>query len=81
MLNKEITTILDQYNNEDGIAHVITASLIRYYSVNGFYGKDVEISYLNYLKTIFADLWIPKIYCHIEIRFSPRSWKSFEKTS
>ncbi|HEF4887326.1 TPA: hypothetical protein SAQ42_001536 [Klebsiella oxytoca] len=55
MLNKETATILDQYNNEDGIAHVITASLIRYYSVNGFYGKDVEISYLNYLKTIFAD--------------------------
>lgn len=55
MLNKETTTILYQYNNEDGIAHVITESLIRYYSVNGFYGEDVEISYLNYLKTIFAD--------------------------
>ncbi|MEQ5053752.1 hypothetical protein ABN154_18380 [Klebsiella michiganensis] len=55
MLNKETTTILYQYNNEDGIAHVITKSLIRYYSVNGFYGENVELSYLNYLKTIFAD--------------------------
>jgi hypothetical protein len=44
MLNKETTTILDQYNNENGIAHVITESFIRYYSVNGFYGKDVESS-------------------------------------
>lgn len=55
MLNKETATILDRYNNEDGIAHVITESLIRYYSINDFYGKDVEISYLNYLKMIFAD--------------------------
>lgn len=55
MLNKEVASILDQYNNEDGITHVITESLIRYYSVNGFYGEDVEISYLNYLKTIFVD--------------------------
>lgn len=55
MLNKETATILDRYNNEDGIAHVITESLIRYYSVNGFYGENVEISYLYYLKTIFVD--------------------------
>ncbi|WP_411165302.1 hypothetical protein [Klebsiella oxytoca] len=55
MLNKETTIILDQYNNEDGVAHVITESLIRYYSVNGFYGENVEISYLHYLQKIFID--------------------------
>lgn len=54
MLNKKITTILDLYNNEDGIVYVITKSLIRYYSVNGYHYDQFQDNYLNYLRMIFS---------------------------
>ncbi|QTF07370.1 hypothetical protein HC231_05070 [Brenneria izadpanahii] len=54
MLNKEITTILNQYNNEDGIACLIAASLIRYYSVNSYHHDQFQDNYLNYLRMIFS---------------------------
>lgn len=59
MLNKEITTILNEHNNEDGISHVIAESLIRYYSVNGFNAEDFKNKYLNYLRTIFLNRQFP----------------------
>ncbi|MGR7334769.1 hypothetical protein ACU6ZE_00460 [Klebsiella aerogenes] len=54
MLNKEVASILDQYNNEDGIACLIAASLIRYYSVNGISHDQFQDDYQNYLRMIFS---------------------------
>ncbi|WP_437616240.1 hypothetical protein [Erwinia sp. V71] len=54
MLNKEINAILNIHNDEDGIASVITESLIRYYSVNGISHDQFQNNYLNYLRMIFS---------------------------
>lgn len=54
MLNKEINAILNIHNDEDGIANVITKSLIRYYSVNGISHDQFQDNYLNYLRMIFS---------------------------
>lgn len=54
MLKNEINAILNIHNDEDGIISVITESLIRYYSVNGFNHEQFQDNYLNYLKRIFA---------------------------
>ncbi|WP_145055427.1 hypothetical protein [Mixta calida] len=54
MLNKEMTDILNEYNDVDGITNIITKSLIRYYSVNGFNHDQFQDNYLNYLKIIFS---------------------------
>lgn len=53
MLNKEITAVLNEYNDVDGITNVITKSLIRYYSVNGISHDQFQDNYLNYLRIIF----------------------------
>lgn len=54
MLNKEITAILNKYNDVDDIANLITKSLIRYYSVNGFNSENFKDDYLNYLRMILS---------------------------
>ncbi|WP_289367385.1 hypothetical protein [Pantoea stewartii] len=54
MLKNEINAILNIHNDEDGIINVITESLVRYYSVNGFNHEQFQDKYLNYLKRIFA---------------------------
>ncbi|WP_337063629.1 hypothetical protein [Raoultella ornithinolytica] len=54
MLRNEVDTILNSYNNEDGIAKVITKSLIRYYSVNGISHDQFQDNCLNYLRIIFS---------------------------
>ena len=54
MLKNEIDTILNAYNNEDGITKVITESLIRYYSVNGINDEKFTDNYFNYLRNIFS---------------------------
>lgn len=54
MINREINAILNIHNDEDGIISVITESLIRYYSVNGFNHDQFQDNYLNYLRRIFA---------------------------
>lgn len=53
MLKNEIDTILNAYNNEDGITKVITESLIRYYSINDLNDEKLTDHYLNYLRTLF----------------------------
>ncbi|KNA28147.1 hypothetical protein QMA77_21105 [Pantoea ananatis] len=53
MLNKEITAILNKYNDVDGIANIITKSLIHYYSVNGLNRDHFKENYLNYLNRVF----------------------------
>lgn len=82
MQNKETTTILDQYNNENGIVHVITESLNHSFATIPLMASTVKTSKSAILTTSKRSLltansifWIPKNYCHIEIRFSPRSWK------
>ena len=54
MLKNEITAILNIHNDEDGIANIITKSLIRYYSVNGISHDQFQDNYLNYLRMIFS---------------------------
>lgn len=54
MLNKEITAILNKYNDVDGIASLLTKSLIQFYSINSFNGENFKDDYLNYLRTIFS---------------------------
>jgi len=54
MLKNEIDTILNTYNNEDGITKVITESFIRYYSVNGLNDEKLTDNYFNYLRTIVS---------------------------
>ncbi|HCN01188.1 hypothetical protein PANTOEA_06875 [Pantoea dispersa] len=54
MLKNEINEILNIHTDEDGIANVITKSLIRYYSVNGFHHDQFQNNYLNYLRMIFS---------------------------
>lgn len=54
MLNKEITAILNKYNDVDGIASLLTKSLIHFYSVNIFNGENFKDDYLNYLRMIFS---------------------------
>lgn len=54
MLNKEITATLNKYNDVDGIANLITKSLICYYSVNGFNSEYFIDHYLNYLRMILS---------------------------
>lgn len=54
MINKEITAILNEYNDVDGMANVITESLIRYYSLNGYYHDELPDNYLNYLRIILS---------------------------
>lgn len=54
MINREINAILNIHNDEDGIISVITESLVRYYSVNGFNHDQFQDNYLNYLRRIFA---------------------------
>lgn len=54
MLKNEISAILNIHNDGDGIISVITESLVRYYSVNGFNHDQFQDNYLNYLKRIFA---------------------------
>lgn len=54
MLKKEINEILNIHTDEDGIANVITKSLIRYYSVNGYHYDQFQDNYLNYLRMIFS---------------------------
>lgn len=53
MLKNEINAILNIHNDEDGIACLITESLIRYYSVNGISHDLFQDNYLNYLKRVF----------------------------
>lgn len=47
MLKNEITAILNIHNDEDGIANIITKSLICYYSVNGISHDQFQDNYLN----------------------------------
>ncbi|MBK1596621.1 hypothetical protein H8S41_00720 [Klebsiella pneumoniae] len=54
MLKNEINEILNIHTDEDGIANVITKSLIRYYSVNGISHDQFQNNYLNYLRMIFS---------------------------
>lgn len=54
MLKNEINEILNIHTDEDGIANVITKSLIRYYSVNGYHYDQFQDNYLNYLRMIFS---------------------------
>ncbi|WP_437889983.1 hypothetical protein [Phytobacter sp. V91] len=54
MLKNEINAILNIHNDEDGIACLITESLIRYYSVNGISHDQFQDNYLNYLRMIFS---------------------------
>ncbi|MGX9240906.1 hypothetical protein ACWXVW_22795 [Pantoea dispersa] len=54
MLKNEITAIVNIHNDEDGIANIITKSLIRYYSVNGISHDQFQDNYLNYLRMIFS---------------------------
>lgn len=54
MLKNEINEILNIHTDEDGIANVITKSLIRYYSVNGISHDHFQNNYLNYLRMIFS---------------------------
>lgn len=54
MLKNEITAILNIHNDEDGIANIITKSLIRYYSVNGISHDQFQDNYLNFLRMIFS---------------------------
>lgn len=53
MLKKETNTILNIHSDGDGIINVITESLVRYYSFNGFNHGQFKDNYLNYLKSIF----------------------------
>ncbi|WP_210530544.1 hypothetical protein [Pantoea ananatis] len=54
MLKNEINEILNIHTDEDSIANVITKSLIRYYSVNGYHYDQFQDNYLNYLRMIFS---------------------------
>lgn len=54
MLKNEINEILNIHTDEDGIANVITKSLIRYHSVNGISHDQFQNNYLNYLRMIFS---------------------------
>ncbi|WP_205953312.1 hypothetical protein [Pantoea stewartii] len=54
MLKNEINEILNIHTDEDGIANVITKSLIRYYSVIGISHDHFQDDYLNYLRMIFS---------------------------
>lgn len=54
MLKNEINEILNIHTDEDGIANVITKSLIRYYLVNGISHDQFQNNYLNYLRMIFS---------------------------
>lgn len=53
MLKNEISAILNIHNDEDGIANIITKSLIHYYSVNGLNHDHFKENYLNYLNRVF----------------------------
>lgn len=55
MPNKEITAIINEYNDVNGIVYLITQSLILYYHVNGFNSENFKDDYLNYLRRIFSD--------------------------
>lgn len=54
MLKNEINEKLNIHTDEDSIANVITKSLIRYYSVNGYHYDQFQDNYLNYLRMIFS---------------------------
>lgn len=54
MLRNEVDTILNEYNDEDGIDNVIIETLVRYYSVNGFHHDQFQDNYLKYLKRILS---------------------------
>lgn len=54
MLKNEINEILNIHTDEDGIANVITKSLICYYSANGYHYDQFHDNYLNYLRMIFS---------------------------
>jgi len=53
MLTEEVSSILNEHNDEEGIASVIIKSLLTYYSVNTFTDNDFKGNYPGYLHMIF----------------------------